>query len=170
MKNKIIYTLIALALIVCGAFGYNYLNRPEKPTVGADGKISGEYSMQSIMTLGAPYKCTFERTDGTSKILGTMYTDGKQIYGEFQILTDAAKNNNFSSFLIIKEDKSYVWTSLQPLGYESKPAKSAWKGASVEEQAQIVGVMDKLPYQCEVWNNPDLSVFEIPNWVTFGKL
>jgi len=169
MRNQIISWLIIVAMVVLGIFIYIYGNKPQIPVVGEDGKISGNYAIAGIMRLGKPYVCTFERADDTSKIAGVIHTDGQKIYGEFRIKTDLVKDN-FSSFLVVKDEKAYVWTSLQNAGYESPVAKSANKNASPVEQAQIVGLRDKILYKCEPWQDTDNSVFELPAWITFSEL
>lgn len=169
MKNQIISWLILIALIASGIFVYVYGSRPAMPEVGADGKISGNYSIASIMRVGKPYKCTFEKTDGSSRILGTMHTDGINIYGEFRIKTDLVENE-FTSFLLVKGNEAYTWTSLKPLGYKSSAAQSASRGASVQDQGQIVGARDKMDYKCELWQNVDNTIFDVPDWVTFTDI
>lgn len=169
MKNQIASWLIIIGLIVLGVFVYIYGGQPTVPEVGEDGKISGIYTMEGIMKLDKPYRCTFEKADETSKIAGVMRTDGKNVFGEFRIKTDLV-NNEFNSFLLIKGDEAYIWTSLQNIGYKSAAAKSASKNASPLEQAQIIGTRDKVAYKCEPWLEVDNSIFDTPSWVTFTDL
>ena len=170
MKDKIIFPLIGVVLAILVIFGWNfYKNKPETPVVEADGNINGEYSIESIMLLGKPYICTFEKTDGVSEIAGTIKTDGQKIYGEFTIKTDLLKTG-FNSFLLISDKQAYTWTSLSQLGYKSPAAKSASQNASPQEQAQIVGLKDKMPYECKLWQNADNSLFEIPASIKFSEI
>jgi hypothetical protein len=170
MKEQIKYSIGGVALAVICIFLFNYQNdKIVMPTVGADGKISGNYAIESIMVLGKPYTCNFDKSDGSSKISGVIHTDGGKIYGEFKIKTDLIKNE-FNSFLLIKDNMAYTWTSLQNIGYKSSIAKSASKNASPQEQAQIVGTRDKMQYNCELWLNADNSLFETPTSITFSEL
>jgi len=169
MKKQMVSWLIIVALVALGVLVYTYGSRPEMPQVGIDGKINGNYSIASIQRLGKPYVCNFEKKDGTSQVVGVIHTDGKSVYGEFRIKTDLAEKQ-FNSFLILKDDESYVWTSLQNVGYKTSIAQSASQNASPQEQAQIVGTWDKINYKCEPWLDSDNSIFETPTWITFVNL
>lgn len=169
MKNEIISWLILVIFVALSVFVYVYGSRPAMPEIGPDGRINGNYSIASIMRVGLPYKCTFEKAEGSSKILGILHTDGNNIYGEIRIKTDTLEKE-FTSFLLAKGDNAYIWTSLKPIGYKSSLAKSASKGASVQDQAQIVGTRDKMAYECELLQNLDSTIFEIPEWITFVDL
>ncbi len=169
-KEKIIWAIVAVVCIVAAVFLYQKLTAPIAPIVRADGTIDGTYSIAGVMTLGKPYSCKFEKSDATSKIEGVLLTDSKNIKGEFRIATLAGSSTEeFGSSLIIKDDVAYTWTSLAPIGYKSKVAKSATANASPSEQAQIVGMRDRLPYECEPWQS-DQTVFEVPSWVAFSEL
>jgi len=170
MKEKIKYYILGAALAVICIFLFNYQsNKITVPTVGTDGKINGSYAIEGIMKLNKPYVCTFEKTDGASTVSGVIHTDGQSIYGEFKIKTDLVKDG-FSSFLLVKGNTAYTWTSLQNIGYQSTVAKSASRNASPQEQAQIVGTRDNELYQCELWQNADNSIFEIPTSTNFSEL
>lgn len=173
MQNKktsfILWIIFGILIIIAAIVLLEYKNRVVVPTVGADGKISGNYSIAGIMKLGKPYECAFQKSDGTSNITGTIFTDGSGIYGEFGIKTDLVKNR-FNDFLLIKNGQAYIWTSLGNLGYRSPAAKSANKNASPREQAQIVGTEDVMQYDCQPWNQIDNSVFEIPSSIKFYEL
>lgn len=168
MKNKTIIWLIIIALAALGLFAYFYAGGPERPLVGEDGRVSGNYSLEQIMSLDEPYLCTFEKSDETSRIVGTLRTDSDNVYGEFRIRTDLAEAE-FNSFLLTRGNESYTWTSLQPIGYKSTVASSASTNASPEAQAQIVGLEDEMAYECEPWVADD-TVFEVPTWVNFTEL
>lgn len=169
MKNKTTIWLIIIALAALGLFVYFYVGAPEKPVVGEDGRLSGNYSLRQIMSLDEPYVCTFEKSDETSRIVGVFRTDGDNVYGEFRIRTDLAEAE-FNSFLLTRGNESYTWTSLQPLGYKSTAARSTSVNAAPEDQAQIIGLEDTMPYECEPWQEADATVFEVPGWVNFAEL
>jgi hypothetical protein len=169
MKKQIASWLILIVFIALGIFVYVYGGKPEIPTVGANGEINGNYAIGGIMRLGKPYACTFEKSDATSQIAGVIHTDGQRIYGEFRIQTDLLKNN-FSSFLLIKDGVAYSWTSLQDIGYKSSAAQSASKNASPIEQAQIIGIKDRVPYKCRPWLEVDNTIFDVPTSIKFSEL
>jgi len=149
-KDYIIYPLLGIAVGLLIIFTYNHYKNS-----------GGGFTIESIEKLGQPYICTFEKSDGTSEISGTIHVNGPRLYGEFKITTSLAKNE-FESFLLEKGGLSYVWTSLQNTGYKSAIAQSANVNATPEEQAQIIGLRDKLPYDCQLWQNADNSLFEVP--------
>lgn len=169
-KNQIVSWSVIIALIALGVFVYVYGSKPAIPVVRENGRISGNYAIEGIMRLGKPYVCTFEKSDGTSKIAGVVHTDGQKIYEEFRIKTDALEGKEFNSFLIIKDGEAYTWTSLQNIGYRSPVAKSASRNASPQEQAQIIGTRDKVQYECELWQEVDNTIFETPPWISFLEL
>jgi len=168
MKNQLAFILGGILLVIVGIFFINYEGKPQAPIIEKDGKIEGNYSIESIMSLDKPYKCTLEKNDENSKIVGLVLTDGKKIYGEFRIKTDLIEKE-FNSFLIMKDNKSYTWTSLENIGLEYPAVKSASKNASPQEQIQIIGLKDKILYKCEPWPQIDDSNFEVPSWITFSE-
>jgi hypothetical protein len=174
MKDKILRRTIAAAVgiivAVAAGYGYNYLNKPIVPVVNTDGSIEGPYSIASIMTLGKPYRCTFEKGDGSSKIAGVLRTDGFKINGEFRISSPSLQAKEFNSFLIVKDKVAYSWTSLASTGFKGGVAESASVNASPREQAQIVGTRDKIQYKCSPLNHIDDTVFDPPSWITFTEI
>jgi len=167
--NQIIFICASVILVVLGIYIYDYMGRPGVPEIGEEEKINGEYAIEGIMRLNKPYICKFEKSDQTSTIAGVLHTDGKNILGEFRIKTDL-QGSEFNSFLVIKNKDAYIWTSLQNVGFKTLVAKNASKNASPAEQAQIVGLRDKIKYECEPWQNPDSTIFETPSYINFLDL
>ena len=167
MKDKIIYPLAGVILAILVIFGWNYYkNIPEIPTVGADGKIVGSYSIVGIETLGKPYECSFSKSDGSSKVTGTIRIAESKFRGDFDI---NVASTSFASHFIITNNTTYTWTSLGPIGYKIPVAKSASQNASPQEQAQIIGTEDKEDYNCSSWDT-DTSAFELPSGINFSEL
>jgi hypothetical protein len=170
MKNKITLLVIGIVIVTIGIFVY--VNRGTTPTVGADGKINGNYSIASIEALSKPYECAFSKSDGSAKVSGVIRTAEGKLRGDFDLSTTASTNaadqnpSNFASHLIVIDGTAYIWTSLQPIGYKNPVAQSASKGASPIEQAQIIGIKDKEDYACSPWN-ADPSTFGLPSSITF---
>lgn len=169
MKKQIALVLIVIAVIIIAIWAFSSAGGPQAPEVGPEGQISGNYTLESIMGLGKPYVCTFSKSDATSIIAGVLHTDGDKVYSEFRIRTDLAEDD-FSSFLILRDGESYTWSSLHNLGYKGQIASSASVNASPQEQAQIIGLEDEMPYECEPWQDPDETIFETPPWITFMEL
>lgn len=167
MKDKTTILLVVMLLAALALFAY-FFPRETKPIVNENGGVNGIYSIKQIMSLKDSYVCKFESSDDMSAVAGTVHTDGQNIYGEFRILS-ATLGAEFNSYLLTRENKSYVWTSLQPVGQISKIARSASVNASPKEQAQIIGKEDKMQIECKPWQN-DPTVFDIPNWINFVEV
>jgi hypothetical protein len=168
--QKQIFTWIAVVVVIgAGVWVYRWADKPEVPVVGMNGVVSGSYSIEGIMALGKPYICNFEKMDGASKIVGTVQTDGQKIHGQFRIKTELVKTE-FDSYLIVRDGDTYAWTSLAPIGYKSKLAKSASVNASPSAQSQIVGTKDKMDYNCKPWTQVDQSVFVPPTSIIFSEM
>lgn len=170
-NQKNILSIVLTAVVVIGLiYLYIYINKPSIPVVGENGTVEGFYSIAGIMALGKPFSCNFEKEDGTSIVRGVLQTDGSSINGQFRISSPSLKAKEFDSFLIIKDNTAYTWTSLMPIGYKGDVAKSASVNASPREQAQIVGTRDKIEYKCQPLQNLDKTVFDPPTWVTFTEI
>lgn len=175
-KQQVASWLIIIALVASGVFVYFHGNKITTPQVNQSGKISGDYSIADIMSLGLPYECTFSKSDGDYKVSGIMQMTKDKLRGNFDITIPMgningknSQNTNFTSHFIMINDITYTWTSLQSIGYRSPVAKSAKNNASPQEQAQIMGTRDKTDYICNPWNE-NLSVFELPSNITFLDL
>jgi hypothetical protein len=149
MKDWIIYPAIGVILALLVIWGFSYFKD----------QTNGGFTIESIMQTGGYHICTFEKSDDTSQISGTIHINEKRLYGEFKIKTSLLKND-FESFLIEKDGTAYTWTSLQNIGYKSSPPK----------QDQIFNTKDKLQYQCGPWPNPDDTLFETPTNIKFIEL
>jgi hypothetical protein len=166
MKDWIIYPGVGIILALLVIFGWNfYMNIPVTPVVEPDGSISGNYSIESIEKLGKPFECSFSKSDGSSQVSGSIRMAESKLRGDFDI---NVASTSFASHFIITSSTTYTWTSLGPIGYKSLVAKSASKGASPIEQAQIIGTEDKEDYNCSPWNT-DLSIFELPSGINFSE-
>lgn len=163
MKNQITYLIVGTAVIVGGIFIFTYNSGPASPKISEDGSISGVYSIESILSLGQPYVCNFERSDEVSKVFGLMRTDGSKIFGEFRIETELMEVP-FSSFLVVKDEKTYTWTTLAPIGYEAPLNRGATNGNGP------VGTKDEIYYECKVWEEVDSTYFDLPEGVVFGEM
>lgn len=166
MRDKILYPLGGALAAVLVILAYNwFINRPVTPKIETDGSFSGNHSLEEILKLKKPYACNFKKSDETSEINGVLYIDQEKIAGEFLIKTNFSKQE-FKSFLIIKNDRSYVWTSLQKTGLTMPAAESAKNGASPQEQAQMVGLKDRENYECKIWQ-PKAEQFDLPSDIIF---
>lgn len=169
MKNQLIWAGVGIVIVGVVIFVLSKGSEKTVPQIAEDGVIEGKYSIESIMKLGKAYECTFAREDQNSQVSGKVLTDGSNVYGEFNINTQII-NQNFQSYLIIKDNTTYTWTSLQPIGYKAPVARNTTTNASPNEQAQLVGTNDEVDYTCMPWQNVDVSKFEIPTNITFTDL
>jgi hypothetical protein len=169
MKNKIIFLVVGI-LVVIAIYTFSKGGvLTNSIVVNEDGSIEGEYSVMDIMTLNRPYECTFNKTDGASHISGAIKTAEGKVRADLDIELRAEDGGNFASHFIMRDDMTYVWTSLQAVGYKAEIADSADKNASPIEQAQIVGLKDKIAYKCSPWN-ATLNLFDLPSGITFLDL
>lgn len=139
------------------------------PVAKEDGSIEGEYSIKNIMDLGKPYECSFAKTDGASSITGGLRISEGKVRGDFDITLQALDGGSFASHLIVNDGYSYSWTSIQPVGYKAKIVDNSMNSDEEAEQAQLVGIEDKVPYKCVPWN-VDLTAFELPKGVQFSEI
>ncbi len=177
--------VVILVILATGAF-YLLTKKAEVPFINLNegviimegGIIKGNYSIDDILGIGVHYKCTFLKTDESSRISGIVRMAEDKIRGDFDIdlistgsnLGDSGEGNvSFASHLIIKEGLAYSWTSLQPIGYKSSVAESSSNNASLTEQAQIIGLKDKIPFECSPWN-AILNAFDLPSGIDFLDL
>ncbi|MEK7642368.1 MAG: hypothetical protein AAB392_01090 [Patescibacteria group bacterium] len=179
-------TIIILILLAVGALfifsknnGGSIIDLSEGILINQDGIIEGNYSIEDIQGVGKPYDCSFRKTDELAQVSGSIRLTENMVRGDFDIDIDPKATNFgdsdtgtrafFASHFIVAEGVTYTWTSLQNIGYKSEVVKSAKRDASQAEQAQIVGLSDKIDYHCEPWN-ANLTIFQPPNGIEFVEL
>lgn len=172
MKKKNLIT--SIVLFVCIAIIVILIIRFNKPTpaiVAADGSVSGNYAISNILALQKSYECSFTKSDEAASVQGTLQTDGSKVRGDFDISLQVGggQTNSFASHTITKDNTTYAWTSLQPIGYKTRVVKSATRGATPEEQAQILGQNDKVQMSCKP-TTIDQSVFNVPEAISFTQI
>jgi len=164
-KKNVIIAVVVLAVIVLMVV----FTGGSRVNIADDGKLTGEYSIKDVLNLKQPYECTFMKDDGASTINGALRIAEGKVRGDFDIKLSDKDGGSFASHLIIKDDVSYSWTSIQPIGWKTEVAKSAEGGESQSDQAQLVGINDKAAYTCNPWN-ANLTVFDLPSGITFLEL
>lgn len=178
-------TIFILILLAVGAV-YFFLSEKDTPTINlgegvlimADGKITGNYAIRDILELEVPYECTFNKVDTMSQVSGLVRMAEKKVRADFDIQINPQATNFgdsgtdqrafFASHFILKEGINYIWTSLQNTGYKSKITDSA-EGSSKKDQAQIIGIEDKVAFDCKPWNAV-LNAFDLPSGINFVEL
>ncbi len=179
-------SIVILVLLVIGAIYLfvsnkdgSVLDLSEGVIIMQDGSIKGNYSIEDIAGVGLPYECNFKKTDETAQINGVIRIAEGKVRGDFDldILSTATNFGDssadsrafFASHFISKEGFTYTWTSLQAIGYKSEIISSADSSGSPMEQAQIVGLKDKVAYDCKPWN-AFLNTFDLPSGISFSEL
>jgi len=164
MNKKIgiaaVIILIIIFVIVAKKGGTGNISK------GENGQLKGEYSLQDIINLKNPYECTFMKNDGASNLSGHVRIAESKVRADLDIEYRAQDGGNFASHFIMMDGLSYIWTSLQSVGYKAKIAESSGKRSSPADQAQILGLDDKMDYNCAPWN-ADLNAFKLPQGITF---
>lgn len=167
MNKKTIAFLLGIIIIILIVLIFG--KKSSLPIVLEDGSFKGEYSIKNIMALGKPYRCSFNKSDGTSFISGSLLISEDKIRGDFDITIPSIGNGGFASHFIVSDEYSYNWTSIEPIGYKTKIIENSVNSNDKEEQAQLIGINDKVTYECTPWNS-DLTAFEIPKGIQFSEL
>src|SRR3989344_7915113 len=149
-------TILILILLAAGAI-YLFVSQRGAPkfdlsegvVIMQDGSIKGNYSMEDILGVAVPYECVLSRSDGTARISGIVRMSDTSARGDFDIETPEV---SFASHFIIASGTTYTWTSLKPAGYKMSTVDSSSENASPEEQSQIIGLQDKVAFECKPWN------------------
>ncbi|MFH0804121.1 MAG: hypothetical protein V1896_00780 [Candidatus Zambryskibacteria bacterium] len=169
--KKITWFVIIIIIIIGGFYLFVY----KAPVTQQSEKVSENRSIADIIALGKPYECSFSKSDGSSRVAGVIRIADGKVRGDFDlnmIIPEGVQQegpSNFASHLIIKDGISYIWTSLQAIGYKSPAVQSTESNASPIAQAQIVGIEDKEDYACSDWG-VDPKTFEPPSGITFLDL
>lgn len=178
-------TIFILILLGVGAV-YFFLSDRKMPSIDlnegvlimADGKITGNYAIKDILELEVPYECNFNKTDTTAQVSGLVRMAEGKVRADFDIQINPQATNFgdsgtdqrafFASHFILKDGVNYIWTSLQNTGYKSNITDSA-EGSSKKDQAQIIGIEDKVAFDCKPWNAV-LNAFDLPTGIKFVEL
>lgn len=159
MNMKAIVGAVVLVVLIGGAYmlwgragtgGYG----PTTQVVVGD----GSRSIQQLVEAGSPVVCTFATSTPGATQKGTIYIAGGKVAGDFTV-TDATAGN-LNAHMILREGKSYTWTSISNQGFTGSVS------TSTIGQSQGVTYTAQINYACQAWV-ADSSKFTLPSTITF---
>jgi len=155
MKNKtIIYAVVAvlvLVVIVILAMG--------KKSGSPEGQ-TGESTLKELIAMEGSQKCAVTSKNDTSESTGEIFVANGLMKGEF---TSIAGGQTVKSYMIIKENKSYIWSDMMPQGFVMELSAET---PTSEDPNQSMDVNQKYSYECDDWT-ADTAVFELPAGIKF---
>ncbi len=186
-KKTLIIILICLGIFVGGLYLLQSMQNPEQNQNSETENVSEEISDQEnnvqpnskkmafsqFVKQKGSYKCEVDQyldSGYSQKTTGTVFLSDGKIRGDFDI---AVQGMNLKTSLIVKDDFTYTWTSMSPVGRKMKVDAEGETGASngVVDNGGSYSWNDQLigDYNCVDWN-VDNSVFELPAGIQFQEV
>jgi len=133
-------------------------------SASASQQLSGQDTLQSILTLGKTLECSF-RTDGTVMMNeGTAFFDNGKMRVDTMYQGTSTKIDTAS--LIINGDTMYSWAETRAGSFAVKMPVSSMPNTGAAHQDGEVSLQEKVQYECKPWH-VDGSVFVPPASVKF---
>ena len=132
---------------------------PGVPIVKDAQSTSGPTSLKSLLALGFPQTCEFTRNDKGEETSGIIYTDGKQMRGDFDTI---GEGKTIRSHMIVDNETIYAWTEGDNVGIKMELNATP----DGDRSTQGVDVDEQLDYRCRTWPT-DSSLFRLPDDVEF---
>lgn len=155
MKNKTIIYAVVAVLVVVGIVVLATGKKSDSPEAK-----SGQSSLKELIAMEGSQKCAVTSKNEASESSGEVYVTNGMMKGEF---TSLAGGQTVKSYMIIKENKSYIWSDIMPQGFMMEfGAETPTTG----EQNQGMDVNQEYSYECEDWT-ADNSAFELPTGIQF---
>lgn len=185
-KKTIILVVAILLILIFGFVGLNLMksNNKEQRPLDKDSMTNESTSEKTettmkkpadettvtgsifdLIKMGSTSKCTFSSNTDTVSTSGTTYISGKQLRGDFDVVTDG---NRMESHMYSDGEWVYTWTSALPQGIKMK-LDAAESEKMQQDTQQIKGMEDfqnKFDYKCSKWS-ADPSIFVLPEGVQF---
>ncbi len=183
MQRKIILTTmmigVALTLSACGAKIPTQeqiketANTAQQKVEDGGKKITG--SMEDVVMMDEPMKCTWEEESGTS---GVTYVDGEKVNSKISNMPVGPNGELGDSYTISDGEWVYMWSSLSAQGTKMKMNKEMAEQKDLPEvnvpkdeqmpESKFDGLdmSTQNNYDCGKWK-ADASVFIPPTSITF---
>lgn len=129
--------------------------------------FTGSGSFLSLLEMGMTIQCDYQYTPETGgAVAGTSYIDGRteRVRSDFEM---QQAGERYESSLIIKDDKSYVWTNSAYGDFAI--VSNVSDDGTVEAEASgedMVSLDDEVSYDCRPWT-VDEAQFALPAGVEF---
>lgn len=174
-SKKIVASIIVIILLVLGVFWY--LKGPkETPQNSQNNAILQENStnkqqvtasLKDLLVRKDNQKCSYtDRTDG-SQSSGTIYSNAKQMRGDFSY-TDA-QGKTMTSHMVSDAEFVHVWVDGQPRGFKMSVATADSPTSGDATQNAGFDLEKSYSYDCDSWN-VDSSLFKLPTGVEFTDI
>lgn len=156
--------LLGLALIIIIGVGVYFVLQPKGAgvptnTTGAANGMMGQ-SLGQLAAAGQPVTCTFATTTAAGTTEGTVYVANGMVAGSF--IMSGMRMGNIDSHMLVRDNTSYVWTSMSNTGFKSTVSSSN-APASDNKGVDYNAPMD---YRCSAWT-VDPSKFNLPANISF---
>ncbi|OGF83052.1 hypothetical protein A3B18_02575 [Candidatus Giovannonibacteria bacterium RIFCSPLOWO2_01_FULL_46_13] len=165
--NKIIWIVIAVAVIVAGAYfmlgkGEESPNTSQETNNQDTQKMSTKSSIKNLMAQGGSQKCTVKTAVENSFSEGTIYVGEGKMRGDF---TSVSGGQSMKSHMITDQSNIYVWTDSMDQGFKmAANADTAGDGGN-----SGVNVNQEIEWDCDPWS-VDSSVFSLPSGIKFMEM
>src|SRR6185437_1987332 len=149
-------------IIILGGGYYYYTTTKTAPAAppGTPAPVVSQQSLAGLVSAGQPVTCTFSTTTQSGEMHGTVYVAGGMVAGDF---TTAMGTSSIDAHMLVRDNTSYVWTSLSNQGFKSTVTNSATTSSS--ERGVEYGT--PMTYSCSNWS-VDASKFTLPGNISFS--
>jgi hypothetical protein len=156
--------LIGLAIIIIIGAGAYFLSKPNSAVAPAQLAATnnapvGMQSLGALVSAGTPVTCSFSTTTPNGTTQGTMYIANGMVAGDFT--SNMGSQGPIDGHMLVRDNTSYVWTSLSSTGYKSTVTASTTAGGS-----KGVDYNAKMDYSCQTWT-VDSGKFTLPTNISF---
>ena len=141
---------------------------PEVPT--ANESVAGRGPLRAVMALGQNLECQIKvaPTPGQpSESEGSVFLSQGMLRGDFMMTVEGLDT---VSSMITKDERLYVWSIIEGIGYGVEMAMSDARATSTLSAREPVGLDEDVRYDCKRWGNVDKSVFTPPDSVLFRNM
>lgn len=143
---------------------------PVEDTTPSREPFSGSGSFLSLLEMGMSIQCDYQYTPETGgAVAGTSYIDGRtgRVRSDFEM---QQAGERYESSLIVKDDRSYVWTNSAYGNFAIVSDVSSDGSVEAETAGEdMVSLDDEVSYDCRPWTVEE-SRFALPAGVEFQTM
>ncbi len=131
----------------------------------ASDHVTGQDSLQSLLTLGKTLECSFRTEDEKAPAEGTAFFDNGKL--RVDTMFTGASSSVETANMIMAEGTMYTWSKTAEGSFAIKmPLSVIPKTDTARKPAKSVSLDNKVQYDCKPWH-VDGSVFVPPADITF---
>jgi hypothetical protein len=124
--------------------------------------VAAPQSLHDLVAQNKPLTCTFSTTSPQGTVSGTMYIANGKVAGDF--ITPGPNSATIQAHMIVRDETSYMWTSLNSTGFKTLVTK-----VNGQEHSNSVDYNTKGNFSCQAWT-PDESKFTLPKGINFQDM